>query len=448
MTAVSGSMFQGQQRNSTGSGVSLVPGNNTYPAPVEVFGSGTTVAWTSSTATDDAYALEVNINSSTVSASSKDLKVNLYYVMTYTDAGGLDATNDTITFTNRHGLATGDVCTFATTGVITVGLNTSSDWFVIVVDENTIALATSEALAKAGTRRNLTAGGSGTQTLTCRKIQHLSGSEAAAPTAQGAGGHTYYFPLWIPAGVLIYGSASVNNATVGTVNVLLNLLTKPTKPWMLRTGTLVRTFGSTPATSAGTAITPVSGSKSAYVDLGAMTDDLWHWNFGVGFDNAAYANNNVQYLDLAVGETGTERLVIRDAYVLPSNTETLSSPVFTRHAMGEAVVNENVFVRMQSVGAPSTGWSVLGYGVGGRYQPPNTFTVAGTVTISGSPAPNGKTVEIYAVDSAGCTELVTTATTAGGAGGFSALVPDNGRTYFASYNNDSNVGRSLSGTPV
>lgn len=75
------------------------------------------------------------------------------------------------------------------------------------------------------------------------------------------------------------------------------------------------------------------------------------------------------------------------------------------------------------------------------------FTVAGTVTIGGSPAPNGKTVKIFAVDSAGRAELVTSVVTAGGAGAFTSTVHGNVRTYFASYVDGANIGRSADGTP-
>jgi len=75
------------------------------------------------------------------------------------------------------------------------------------------------------------------------------------------------------------------------------------------------------------------------------------------------------------------------------------------------------------------------------------FTVAGTVTIGSVPAADGKTVKIFAVDSAGRAELVATVVTAGGAGAFSATVPGNVRTYFASYVDGADIGRSADGTP-
>lgn len=77
-----------------------------------------------------------------------------------------------------------------------------------------------------------------------------------------------------------------------------------------------------------------------------------------------------------------------------------------------------------------------------------TFTVSGTITINGAPVADGKTVNIYTVEPDGTTELSATVVTSGGAGGFSAKVTDNTRTYWASYDSDGKVGRSHLGTPT
>lgn len=89
------------------------------------------------------------------------------------------------------------------------------------------------------------------------------------------------------------------------------------------------------------------------------------------------------------------------------------------------------------------------------------FTVAGSIVIDGAAAPAGKSVKIFAYAAApanqvypeGMTaasdaaELVTTVTT-DASGNFTASVPGNTRSYFASYDNDGRAGRSLLGTPV
>lgn len=76
-----------------------------------------------------------------------------------------------------------------------------------------------------------------------------------------------------------------------------------------------------------------------------------------------------------------------------------------------------------------------------------TFPVAGTVTIGGAPAANGKPVEIYARDNSNNVELVATTTTGANSGAFSVAVVDNTRSYFASYQDGTAQGRSPVGTP-
>jgi len=68
------------------------------------------------------------------------------------------------------------------------------------------------------------------------------------------------------------------------------------------------------------------------------------------------------------------------------------------------------------------------------------YTVAGTVTIGGAPAPNGASVQVWAMT--GTVELVATTTVSGGAGAFSATVPNNTRDYRALYDDGTNLGIS------
>jgi hypothetical protein len=77
-----------------------------------------------------------------------------------------------------------------------------------------------------------------------------------------------------------------------------------------------------------------------------------------------------------------------------------------------------------------------------------TYSVSGTVTINGSAAANGKTVKVWAVDASNRTEYIGSTTTGGGTGAYSLTgVPDDARTYWASYVDGSNRGRSADGTP-
>lgn len=79
-------------------------------------------------------------------------------------AAGVSVANDTITITS-HGFSTGLLVTLTTTGALPTGLAVATNYFVIVVDANTIALASSLANANAGTRIDITAAGSGSSNV-------------------------------------------------------------------------------------------------------------------------------------------------------------------------------------------------------------------------------------------------------------------------------------------
>lgn len=79
--------------------------------------------------------------------------------------GDVDVDENTITLT-AHEFKTGLKVAATTSGTLPGGLS-ATDYFVIVVDENTIKLATSLANAEAGTAVDITsAAGGGTHTLT------------------------------------------------------------------------------------------------------------------------------------------------------------------------------------------------------------------------------------------------------------------------------------------
>jgi hypothetical protein len=102
-----------------------------------------------------------------------------------------------------------------------------------------------------------------------------------------------------------------------------------------------------------------------------------------------------------------------------------------RAVLSQAVINNAAFNCLQSLVYRPTIHNI-------------SFTVAGTVTVNGSAAPNGVGVDVFAYDGATFNiEHLTTTFIAGGAGGFTCQVPDNTRTYYCTYDDGAgNVGAS------
>lgn len=118
---------------------------------------------------------------------------------TATFTSGNVGTN-TITLT-AHGLKTGLLVTLTTSGALPTGLATSTPYYAIAVNANTISLATSQANAIAGTVITFTATGA-------------TGTSHVVPTALSGATVT---PQWSLDGVTWNNLASATSITVTTV---------------------------------------------------------------------------------------------------------------------------------------------------------------------------------------------------------------------------------------
>jgi hypothetical protein len=76
----------------------------------------------------------------------------------------VDLVNDTVRIAN-HGYTTGQSVGLATTGAVPTGLTVTTAYYIIPVSGSKVAFATSRANAFAGTKVDLTAVGSGTNTM-------------------------------------------------------------------------------------------------------------------------------------------------------------------------------------------------------------------------------------------------------------------------------------------
>lgn len=248
--------------------------------------------------------------------------------------------------------------TYGTYVQLLAGAAVTEDAFGIAINVNTLFVTTQgrDALVKIGIDPS---GGSSPIDV----IPDLLVS-AAANFVGGVRGINYYFPIFIKAGSSVWISGSVNNATVGTGNAIATLFCRPSRPELVRAGSFVRAFGINRATSSGTAITPVNGSKSAYVQLGsALAEPLWWWCGGIGV-NSNNMNNNAFQFDWALGSsTTTNRAIIVDQWCGANLNELLSWDSWGVPALG--AVGDLVFSRAACGGTVFAGFSVGAYGVGG-----------------------------------------------------------------------------------
>lgn len=210
------------------------------------------------------------------------------------------------------------------------------------------------------------AGGTNYGVAAQTSINDLLGSCASAylaGTGGVGGGVVYRFPLRIPAGSTIAAKAMVNSATLTAINVWIKLRCRPSRPQAIYVGAFVDTYGANQATAGGTAITPGTAARSAFVSLGALTTTYSYFEVGLGCNDATMSNLGYE-VDVAVGDVTNKDLVIESAAIAVTNNETITKPGgLGRHAI--AGVGSTVFVRAQATTTPDANVSAAVYAVGG-----------------------------------------------------------------------------------
>ena len=123
------------------------------------------------------------VGNALVSASEEVVAIVGDNYKTFNGSSAVNLTNNTITISS-HGYTTGDVVIYDRSGgTIVTGLTNYNAYYVIVVNSNTIKLATSATNATAGTAVDLTIVGSGTQRL-YEPLTDAGNGYYAAPTIE------------------------------------------------------------------------------------------------------------------------------------------------------------------------------------------------------------------------------------------------------------------------
>lgn len=202
-----------------------------------------------------------------------------------------------------------------------------------------------------------TAGGTSWTTL----IPALFASNLVGATT--GGGMVYYFPIYAPAGSSFAAQASVNNATVGTVRVVIDVFGQPISG-AAKAGTAVTAVGVTLASSSGTAVTPGGVSEGAWTSLGSIGADSWYFQLGVGCDNAV---QNFATYAWDVSPDNGSTILIRDALFSTNSSEQLLPYNNAVQHINQRTISSGatLYARAQCSGTPDTGWSAIVYAVSG-----------------------------------------------------------------------------------
>lgn len=210
------------------------------------------------------------------------------------------------------------------------------------------------------------AGGTNYGVAARTSIADLLGSCASAyfGAANGFGGGVpYKFNLRIPAGSTVAAKAMVNSATLTALNVWCKLRCRPSRPRLIYVGSFVDTYGITLASASGTAITPGTAARGAYVSLGALSQGYGQLEWGFGCNDATMGNLGYE-VDLAVGDVTNKDLVIESGIITANNTEVITKqPGHGR--LWNLPSGQTLFARAQCNTTPDSAISVAAYAVGG-----------------------------------------------------------------------------------
>ncbi len=189
----------------------------------------------------------------------------------------------------------------------------------------------------------------------------------AGPISGNSLGVSYLgVPVTVPAGWSVGIGMSVNNATVGTGAAKITLYGGPSHPELMpRSGSFVRSFGTSLASSSGTAIIPNSaGGKSAWVQCGsAAAEPLFAMALGIGCNNATMSGNATTFNKGRGSSTTVNMQVGGDVDAASQTSEALS----WKSPFEQAVINTGdlMLARAGGPAAFNTGASVAIYAVGG-----------------------------------------------------------------------------------
>lgn len=192
--------------------------------------TGTTIVPNPANPTDSTGKIDLDVGGGAATFSIQaNVTVNANAAKVFASTA-VNTTNDTATITN-HSYATGVKGQLITSGSLPAGLSLSTDYFLIVLDANTVQFATTLAHALAGTAIDLTTQGTGNDTFTATALagatvalnksnDGVTWTNVATPTAISSTG-TVWFEISGPTYRFAQLSYTLTAGSLNTSNFVL-----------------------------------------------------------------------------------------------------------------------------------------------------------------------------------------------------------------------------------
>lgn len=251
--------------------------------------------------------------------------------------------------------------TYGTYGQLIAGASVTDDVYGIWVNVhgNNVSAAARDSLVTIGIDP---AGGTSYTDWISDLLVSCASTCGGSSTGFTGGGASFYFPVFLKSGASIAAKGSVNNATVGTMRVAVQLFCKPARSDIVQFGSFVQTFGATTASSSGTAITPGTTSEGAWTELGTLTKPLRWLEYGFGVNDDTMSANTY-HVDIGIGDASNKKVIIQSAYVETNTVELVTKYEASAPCVG--AVGDKIYGRAQvGPNAADTNISLCAYGVG------------------------------------------------------------------------------------
>lgn len=187
-----------------------------------------------------------------------------------------------------------------------------------------------------------------------------------SPALTVAGNREFFFPFFIKAGSAVAVRIQGQNATAGTVRVIMKFYGYRSGPLAVPVGTFSETIG-TITNSSGVSFTPGNASDGSWADLGTTSKNLWWWQLGYQIDNGTITAEYT-YIELAYGDASNKNTIFR---VMHGGTTgetcglTMQTSLLWHAAYAPVAAGTHLYVRGRTNNAPDTGYNAVAVGIGG-----------------------------------------------------------------------------------
>ena len=172
-------------------------------------------------------------------------------------------------------------------------------------------------------------------------------------------GVRYWFPIRVPAGASV--AVQVNFSSEIGIQCGIEVFGKPTNPEMMKYGSKVIAYGVSGLN--GVTVTPGSGSKGSWAELGTIAagDKPFYFEYGVHITDTTMNILNY-HCDVAIGDASNKVLAVANGFVTTTAAESIAKAI-GRDGYHQAAPGDKIYGRMAGSTSPDTGVSMAAYGV-------------------------------------------------------------------------------------